>query len=80
MRRQTKAIVEYGLPTFVKAILDACEDGWEVDFDNPPCTWGTTYEAHLTRSADITDEQRLSRAEILAKARAAKAAKAAEKE
>lgn len=79
MRRQTKAIIEYGLPGFINALLEAVEAGWEVDEDNPPAVYGFAYETHLTRSADITDEQRATRSEILAKARQAKADKAAQK-
>lgn len=79
MKRQTKAILAYGLPQFIKDILQATDEGWEIDDDNPPLTWGFTYEAHMSRSAEITDEERFDRNANLAKARAAKAAKAAEK-
>lgn len=79
MRRQTKAIIEYGLPNFISSLLEALEQGWEIDDDNPPAVYGFAYEAHLSRSADITDEQKATRAEILARARQAKADKAAAK-
>lgn len=75
--KQTKAIMEYSLQTFIKEIIDSVDKGWELDERDPPDVWGTTYECRMVRSDDVTEEIRASRAEILRKAREAKAAKAA---
>lgn len=76
MKRQTKTIVEYGLPGYMKEVIKALEEGWEIDWDNPPAVYGFAYEAHLSHEGEISEEAKLSQSEILRKARQAKADKA----
>lgn len=87
MTNQTKQITEYNLYTFIVAILAAAEAGWKIDEKNPPAFYGYMYEVVMVR--DATDEQiaadkaeleKLTRPEILAKARKAKAEKKAAEE
>jgi len=75
--KQTKVILQYNLQTFIQEILESVENGWELDQNDPPCVWGTSYECRMTRADDVPEEYKITRAEILHKARAAKAAKAA---
>lgn len=77
---QTTVVLDPSLLDFTTQVIDLAREGWELDEENPPRMVGFMYEAHMWR--DPTEEQRnaqppLSRAEILAKARAAKAEKAA---
>lgn len=48
-------------------------DGWQIDWDNPPAQFVFDYE--VTYFRETAPEPKRSRAEILADARAAKAAK-----
>ena len=75
--KQTKVILQYNLQTFIKEITDSVNNGWEIDDNDPPDVWGTAYECRMVREDEVAEEIRISRAEILHKARAAKAAKAA---
>lgn len=77
---QTKEILSNSLIDFAQELVDHAADGWQLDEDNMPYTHGFMFVAHIWRNP--TEEQRnaqpkLSRAEILAKARQAKADKAA---
>lgn len=54
-------------------LADSVADGWRLDKDNPPDMVGFSYVVNLTR--DDVPTVKLTRAEILAKARAAKTAK-----
>lgn len=79
---QTKEILSHSLIGFSQELVDLAADGWQLDEDNMPSMHGFMYVAHLWRNP--TEEQRnaqpkLSRPEILAKARAAKAALAQER-
>jgi len=51
----------------------AIADGWKIDQDNPPDQVGFTYALFLVR--DDEPEYKMTRAEILAKARAARVTK-----
>jgi hypothetical protein len=80
--KQTKQITEYNMVTFIQAIVDASKEGWKIDENNPPAFYGRIYEVILERNAsdeqlaaDAAELAKPSRAEILAKARAAKKAK-----
>jgi hypothetical protein len=57
----------------VMGVTQMIEDGWKVDFDNPPDTVGFAFE--VTYVYEGAPPVKKSRAEILADARAAKAAK-----
>ena len=73
--KNSKAILTGNLESFVVQILEAADDGWELDPSNPPAMLGYNFECIMLRDSDIKDEVKLTRAEILANARAAKAAK-----
>lgn len=81
--KQEVAILEYNPGTMSLKIQEMVEAGWSVDPDRPLVQLGFTWECWFIR--DASDEQlaidadaaaKPSRAEILAKARAAKAEKA----
>jgi hypothetical protein len=57
-------------------LADSVADGWRLDKDNPPDKVGFSYVVALMR--DDEPVVRLTRAEILAKARAAKTEKSKE--
>lgn len=79
---QTITVLAPGLQKFVVDIVELVEDGWQLDEENMPTTIGFMYEAHLWRNPTEAQRQagpKLSRPEILAKAREAKAAKALER-
>jgi len=72
----TKPILANSLIAYTKQLAEALEAGWKVDYDiNPPTTYMHMYEAHVTRSAAVVDP--VSRADICANARSAKALKKA---
>jgi hypothetical protein len=82
--RQEQNLLDHNPGTLSLKISEACQDGWRVDPDRPMTLLGFLWEVWLLR--DATDEQiaddaaeaaKPSRAEILAKARASKAEKAA---
>jgi hypothetical protein len=73
--KNSKAILTGNLESFVVQILEASDEGWEIDPSNPPTMLGYNFECIMLRDSDIKDEAKLTRAEILANARAAKAAK-----
>lgn len=82
MIKQHKVVLQNSLPAFIFAIDELRQEGWEFDPEMLPTTYGFSYEAGMVR--EITSEQleqeqveanKPSRAEILAKARAAKAAR-----
>lgn len=79
---QTTVVLQHTLHEFIFEIDSLRQDGWEFDEQSPPTTVGFMYEAQMWRNP--TDIQRaagpkLTRSEILANARAAKAAKALER-
>ena len=83
--KQNETIVEYALGTFVQKIVDKIKQGWDIDPNNPASIYGFHHECGLVRDAtneqlesDAAELAKPSRAEILAKARAAKAAKSSE--
>jgi hypothetical protein len=57
----------------VQGVEEAIADGWQVDWDNPPDSFVFQYEVSYTREDEAPIKR--TRAEILADARAAKAAK-----
>lgn len=80
--KQQQTILCGSLQEFVFTIDELRRDGWEFDPDMPPIEYAFKYECGLIRNAseqqiqkDQAIEGKPSRAEILAKARAAKAAK-----
>lgn len=80
--KQETVILSYSLPDFIYKIDEHRQAGWEFHKDHEPGVFGFTYECHMIRNAtddqlekDQTEANKPSRAEILAKARAAKAAK-----
>jgi hypothetical protein len=77
MTTLTKTLIKYGLPDYTEALAEALKAGWELDASNPPTVIGFTFTCPLKRDDGIEDPVKLSRAEILRKAREAKAAKAA---
>lgn len=82
--KQTKNVTEYNLHNFIQSILKEAKKGWEIDESNPPAFYGMMYETGMVREAtddqldaDAAELAKPSRAEILADARAKKAAKKA---
>lgn len=45
----TKAIINLSLPVFCMEMEAAFEEGFRINPDNPPCTWGIAYECVLVR-------------------------------
>jgi hypothetical protein len=74
----TKSVLNPNLQVFVEEIVQHVKDGWEIDPQMPPTMLGYWYETIMVRDESIVDPVKVSRAEILAKARAAKKAKAEE--
>lgn len=79
---QTTVVLNPSLPEFIQELIALTSDGWEIDEENPPRVVMWQYEAHLWRNP--TEAQRnaqppLTKAESLAKARAVKAEKAAQR-
>lgn len=73
-----KVVQSPNLITFVNEVVDLALDGWQLDENNPPGTYGFSYEAHLLKDENLIPPHKPSRAEILGNARAAKAAKKTE--
>lgn len=71
-------ITEPGLQGFLTAVREKWNEGWEIDEKHPPYVHLYSYVCGMTREVLNEQEQaaKLTRAEILANARAAKAAKA----
>lgn len=67
-----KVEVYSSFPSAVAGIKQEEKDGWEVDWTVPPQDIAFLFEVNFTRAN--APEPKMSRAEILAKARAAKAA------
>lgn len=79
--RQEKLVSSPSLPAFVIECMDHATQGWKVDPERIPAQFGFLHECYLIRDAsalqiehDEKEAAKPSRAEILAKARAAKAA------
>lgn len=75
-------IFESGLLSFLEAVKQKWADGWELDPDDGPMMYNFAYKTamrrdaeHVKAEADRIAAGKPSRAEILAKARDAKAAK-----
>lgn len=77
---QNKTVLTPNLGAFVREIAELVADGWEVDDDHEPGLFGFSYECHLVRQVPEGHVEKLTRAEILANARAAKKAKKAQQE
>lgn len=45
----TKAIINLSLPAFCMELEEAFKEGFRINPDNPPCTWGIAYECVLVR-------------------------------
>lgn len=73
-----KVIAHANLGIFVSEVIAAVKLGWELDPAFNVALYGYYYEAQLLRDPSITDEPKMTAAESLAKARAAKKAKADE--
>lgn len=73
--KQTRTILTPSLYVFAYELQEAIQQGWEIDGDTPPTTFGIVYECGLMREVDEGFTEKPTRAEILAKARAAKKAK-----
>lgn len=73
--KTTKIIVTPSLYVFAFELQQAIQEGWEIDGECPPAAWGLVYECGLMREVDENAPQKMSRSDILAKARAARAAK-----
>jgi hypothetical protein len=83
--KQVETVVAYTLDEFIEGIVEKVKQGWDIDRDKSPILYGFIYECGLVRDAtqiqldkDAAELAKPTRAEILAKARAAKAAKATE--
>lgn len=73
----SKDIADYSLQAFVARVLEAAEQGWTIDEWNPPQQLGPMFVTNMLRDEEVIDPPTpMSRAEVLAKARAAKKAKA----
>jgi len=71
-----KTVVNPNLEVFVAELMELAINGWELDMNQPPAQYGLLYEAHVLQDTDKIVPPAMTRAEITAKARAAKAAKA----
>ena len=71
-----KTVVNPNLEVFVAELMELAINGWELDMSQPPALYGLLYEAHVSQDTDKIVPPAMTRAEITAKARAAKAAKA----
>lgn len=67
-----KIIQEPNLILFVRYIVDAVKEGWELDDQQPPGLYGYYYETHLLMDENLVPAVKPSRAEILGNARKAK--------
>lgn len=88
MDKQTRDVVQYHLQGLIAEVVALTLDGWAVDKDFPGEAVGhngytvtmfrdaNTVEALRVRGATIAEKPKETRAEILARARAARAAKA----
>jgi hypothetical protein len=77
--KQGTTVVSASLPIFIADIIDLTKKGWEVHPDYEPNQGPILYECLMVREPtpeQTAEDNKPSRAEILAKARAAKAAKA----
>jgi hypothetical protein len=71
-----KAVLNPNLGLFVTEVAALAKEGWELDPAFPPGLFGYHYECQMLRDEAIVDPPAPpTRAEILAKARAAKKAK-----
>lgn len=78
MPKVSKTIQDPNLIVFINDIVAAVKDGWELDDQNPPGLYGFYYEVQLLKDENLIEPPKPSRAEILANARATKAAKKVE--
>jgi hypothetical protein len=76
----SKLVVSPEIGEFVQFINDHQKLGWELNKNNPARHIGWLFEVEMFRDEEIVDPDKPSRSEILAKARASKAAKKAEQE
>lgn len=75
----TKPILSPNLGIFCQTLVDHAKQGWDIDSAHPVDLYGYMYECQMVRDEDILDPPpKPTRAEILAKARAARGKKAAE--
>ena len=75
--KQEKIVISTSLPSFVLECLELKGKGYEIDPDFLPAQFGTQYECTMVRIAteeQLAHDAKPTRAEILARARAAKAA------
>jgi hypothetical protein len=82
--KQSKEVQAYSLHDFVQEVLDHVENGWKIASHSLPTFYGRLYVVEMERDAsdeqvakDKAELEKPSRAEILADARAKKAAKKA---
>lgn len=73
-------VLEASLLTFMEEVKGLWNDGWEIDPDVPPHMFAFQYKVGMVKEVFSEEElvQKETRAEILARARAAKAARKAE--
>lgn len=79
MTTQTKEIVDPSPHAVAKKVAELATQGWQLEDEPPMGLYGWLYVATMTFEGEPPAEK-LTRAEILAKARAAKANKASETE
>lgn len=73
----SKDIADYSLHAFVTRVLEAAAQGWTIDEWNPPQQLGAMFVTNMLRDEEVIDPPApMPRAEVMAKARAAKKAKA----
>jgi hypothetical protein len=73
---ETKTILTPSLYVFATELEDHVKAGWSIDIENqPPVTWGVSYEVGLVRETEDGVQPKLTPAERMAKAREARAAK-----
>lgn len=82
MIEQKEVVLCNSLSEFVYRIDEMRQNGWEFDPEMPPVVYGFSYEAGFMRAIsdkqhaeEVAELNKPTRADILAKARAAKAAK-----
>ena len=72
---KTKAILHSNREVFDLEIEQAQAEGWKIDPANPPMLFGFMWECQMIADDSVDSTPKLTRAQILEKARSVKASK-----